>query len=127
MLCLSQSGAAEVLKARLYSAAFSFGFSRMPEVIRHRDGEVEPGVISLTLAALGSVCECVLRTVPDMARNFYSISVVPGHAGNLVGPYFAVHGRDGIAEGQRRFWIPCSGAGLKLSRFGEVMGPKNDD
>ena len=81
----------------------------------------------LDFGRLGSVGECVLHTVPDMARNFYGISVGPGHAGNLVSPYFAAHGRDGVAEGQHRFWIPGSGARLELSRFGEVMGPKNDD
>jgi hypothetical protein len=71
--------------------------------------------LSLTLADLGGVCESVLHSMPDMARNFYTIPVWPGHERNLMGPYFAAHGRDGIAEGQDGFWIPSSSSGLELS------------
>lgn len=71
--------------------------------------------LSLTLANLGGVCESVLHSMPDMARNFYTIPVWPRHERNLMGPYFAAHGRDGIAEGQDGFWIPSSSSGLELS------------
>ena len=71
--------------------------------------------LSLTLANLGGVCESVLHSMPDMARNFYTIPVWPGHERNLMGPYFAAHRRDGIAEGQDGFWIPSSSSGLELS------------
>jgi hypothetical protein len=70
---------------------------------------------SLALADLGSVCEGIFHTVPDMARNFDTISVRPGHEGNLMRPYFAAHGRDGVAEGQDCFWIPGGGSRLELS------------
>src|SRR6266568_8755674 len=62
--------------------------------------------LSLTLADLGSVGERVLHTMPDMARNFDSISVRPGHGRNLMCPYFAASCCDGIAEGQDCFSIP---------------------
>src|SRR5215831_10230181 len=71
--------------------------------------------LSLTLANLGGVSESVLHSMPDMARNFYTIPVWPGHERNLMDPYFAAHGGDGIAEGQDGFWIPSSSSGLELS------------
>ena len=73
----------------------------------------------LDFGRLGGVGERVFHATPDMARGFYGISVGPGHAGNLVSPYFAAHGRDGVTEGQHRFWIPGSSSGLELSRFGD--------
>ena len=42
-------------------------------------------------------------------------------------PYFAAHGRDGIAEGEDRFRIPRCGFGFELLRFGEIMRPESDD
>ena len=77
--------------------------------------EFIPQSLSLTLANLGGVCESVLHSMPDMARNFYTIPVWPGHERNLMDPYFAAHGGDGIAEGQDGFWIPSSSSGLELS------------
>jgi hypothetical protein len=72
-------------------------------------------LLSFTLAGLSGVCESVLHSMPDMARNFYTIPVWPGHERNLMSPYFAAHGRDGVAEGQGGFWIPGSGSRLELS------------
>ena len=68
-----------------------------------------------------------MHTMPDVAGNFDGILVGPGDAGNLMSPYFATRGGDGIAEGEDGFWIPGSGSRLELSRFGEVVGPENDD
>src|ERR1700688_2673562 len=42
-------------------------------------------------------------------------------------PYFAAYCRDGIAEGENRFWIPCGCPWFELSRFGEVMRAKRDN
>ncbi|MGY3613818.1 shikimate kinase [Bradyrhizobium sp. USDA 10063] len=56
--------------------------------------------LSLTLAELCGVGESVLHAVPDMAGNFYGISVRLGHEGNLMSPYFASDRRDRIAEGE---------------------------
>jgi len=71
--------------------------------------------LSLTLAYSCGVSECIFHSVPDMARNFYTVSARPGHERNLIVPDFAAHGRDRVAEGQDRFWIPCSGSRLELS------------
>ena len=71
--------------------------------------------LSLTLANSCGVSECIFHSVPDMARNFYTVSARPGHERNLIVPDFAAHGRDRVAEGQDRFWIPCSGSRLELS------------
>jgi C4-dicarboxylate-specific signal transduction histidine kinase len=57
-------------------------------------------VLSLTLANLGGVGESVFDAAPDMARNFYTVSAWPGHARNLMMPYFAANHCDGIAEGE---------------------------
>ncbi len=62
-----------------------------------------------------------------MARNFYTVSARPGHERNLIVPDFAAHGRDRVAEGQDRFWIPCSGSRREPSGFGEVVCPEGDD
>src|ERR1700687_5225320 len=77
--------------------------------------------LSLTLADLGGVGESIFHAVPDMARNFDTISVRPGHERNLVVPDFASHGGDGVAEGEDCFWIPCGGSRFELPRFGEVV------
>ena len=76
---------------------------------------IETHVLSLTLAYSCGVSECIFHSVPDMARNFYTVSARPGHERNLIVPDFAAHGRDRVAEGQDRFWIPCSGFRLELS------------
>src|SRR5712691_10751159 len=83
--------------------------------------------LSLTLADLGGVGESIFHTLPDMARNFDTISARPGHERNLMVPYFAAHGRDGVAEGEDCFWIPSGGSRFELSRFGEVVCPERDD
>ena len=75
----------------------------------------KPDAISLTLAYSCGVSECIFHSVPDMARDFYTVSARPGHERNLIVPDFAAHGRDRVAEGQDRFWIPCSGSRLELS------------
>jgi len=62
--------------------------------------EREVSRLSLTLADLGGVGESIFDAAPDMARNFYTISVRPRHAGNLMTPYFAANCRDGVAEGE---------------------------
>src|SRR6266704_4316156 len=84
-------------------------------------------ILSLTLADLGGVGESIFHTLPDMARNFDTISARPGHERNLMVPYFAAHGRDGVAEGEDCFWIPSGGSRFELSRFGEVVCPERDD
>ena len=71
--------------------------------------------LSLALADLGGICEGIFHTVPDMARNFDTISARPGHERNLMRPYFAAHGRDGVAKGQDCFWIPGGGSRLEFS------------
>src|SRR5208282_2606855 len=77
--------------------------------------EFPRALLSLTLAYSCGVSECIFHSVPDMARNFYTVSARPGHERNLIVPDFAAHGRDRVAEGQDRFWIPCSGSRLELS------------
>src|SRR5712691_8020488 len=42
-------------------------------------------------------------------------------------PYFAAYSRDGIAEGENRFWIPCGCPWFELVRFGELMRAKGDN
>jgi hypothetical protein len=84
-------------------------------------------MLSLTLADKGVVGERIFHAIPNVARNFYGFSARPGHGRNLMTPYFAAYGRDGIAEGEGRFWIPGGGPGFELSRFGEVVGPESDD
>src|SRR6201988_4329596 len=68
--------------------------------------QIDDQALSLALADLGGICEGIFHTVPDMARNFDTISARPGHESNLMRPYFAAHGRDGVAKGQDCFWIP---------------------
>ena len=93
------------------------GSKFLSDPLIERSSLKSPGkhALSLTLANLGGVCESVLHSMPDMARNFYTIPVWLGHERNLMGPYFAAHRRDGIAEGQDGFWIPSSSSGLELS------------
>src|SRR6266436_2518572 len=83
--------------------------------------------LSLTLADLGGVGESIFHALPDMPRNFDTISARPGHERNLMVPYFAAHGGDGVAEGEDCFWIPSDGSRFELSRFGEVVCPERDD
>ena len=84
-------------------------------------------MLSLTLADKGGVGERVFHVIPNVAKNFYGFSARPGHGRNLMTPYFAAYGRDGIAEGEDRFWIPCSGSRFEFSRFGEVVRPESND
>ena len=65
----------------------------------------------------------------DVAWNFDfdTVSARRGHERNLMSPYFAAYCRDGIAEGQDRFWIPCGGSRFEFSRFGDVVRPESDD
>jgi len=72
-------------------------------------------LLSLTLADLGGVSECIFHALPDMARNLYTVSARPGHERNLMRPYFTAYGCDSVAECHDRFWIPCGGSRLKLS------------
>ena len=83
--------------------------------------------LSLTLANLSGVGERILHALPDRPRNFDGVSGRPGHERNLMCPYFAANGRDGVAEGQNLFWIPGRDPRLKLSRLGEVVRPENDE
>src|SRR5271168_5374467 len=71
--------------------------------------------VSLTLAYSCRVSECIFHSIPDMAWNFYTVSAGPGHERNLIVPDFATHRRDRVAEGEDRFWIPCSGSRLEFS------------
>ena len=71
--------------------------------------------LSLALAYLCGVSECIFHSVPDMAGNFYTVSARPGHERNLIVPDFATHRRDRVAEGEDRFWIPCGGSRLEFS------------
>src|SRR6266705_7044562 len=66
--------------------------------------------LSLTLADLGGVGEGIFHALPDMARNFDTISARPGRERNLMRPYFAAHCRNGVAEGEDCFWIPSGGS-----------------
>ena len=77
--------------------------------------------LSLTLADLGGVRERILHTLPDVLRNFDTVSARPGHERNLMRPYFAAHRGDGVAEGREGLWIPCSGSDLEFPSFGEVV------
>jgi hypothetical protein len=72
-------------------------------------------LLSLSLANSGGMSECIFHSVPDMVRNFYTVSARPGHERNLMVPDLAAHSRDGVAEGQDRFWIPCGRSRLELS------------
>ena len=84
-------------------------------------------VLSLSLADLGGVCERVLHTMPDMLRNFDTVSARPGHERNLMRPYFAAYRGDGVAEGRDGFWIPCGGPDLQLLGLCEFMREQRDD
>src|SRR6202140_1137373 len=55
--------------------------------------------LSLSLAYSGGVSECIFHSVPDMVRNFYTVSALPGHERNLMVTDLAAHSRDGVAEG----------------------------
>src|SRR5580704_5927696 len=80
--------------------------------------------LSLTLADSGGVSESIFHALPDMVRNFYTVSAWPGHEGNLMVPNFAADRCDRVAEGQDRFWIPCGGSRLELLRFIEIVCPE---
>jgi hypothetical protein len=71
--------------------------------------------VSLSLAISGGVSECIFHSVPDMVRNFYTVSAWPGHERNLMLPDLPAHSGDGVAESQDRFWIPCGRSRLELS------------
>jgi hypothetical protein len=71
--------------------------------------------LSLSLAYSGGMSECIFHSVPDMVWNFYTVSARPGHERNLMVPDLTAHSRDGVAEGQDRFWIPCGRSRLELS------------
>ena len=83
--------------------------------------------LSLTLADLGGEGEGILHALPDMARNFDTVSTRPRHERNLMAPYFTANRCDGVAEGQECFWIPGGGSGGELSRFCEVVRQQCDD
>src|SRR6516225_6033010 len=80
--------------------------------------------LSLTLADSGGVSESIFHALPDMVRNFYTVSAWPGHERNLMMPDFAADRCDCVAEGQDRFRIPCGSSGLELSRFIEIVCPE---
>src|SRR5580700_6970883 len=80
--------------------------------------------LSLTLADSGGVSESIFHALPDMVRNFYTVSAWPGHERNLMVPNFAADRCDRVAEGQDRFWIPCGGSRLELLRFIEIVCPE---
>ena len=73
--------------------------------------------LSLTLAYSDGVNERIFHALPNMVRNFYTVSARPGHERNLMVPDFAADRCDRVAEGQYLFWIPCGCFGLELSRF----------
>ena len=81
-------------------------------------------LLSLTLADSGGVSESIFHALPDMVRNFYTVSAWPGHERNLMMPDFAADRCDCVAEGQDRFRIPCGSSGLELSRFIEIVCPE---
>ena len=85
------------------------------------------GDLSLTLADLGGEGEGILHALPDMARNFDTVSTRPRHERNLMAPYFTANRCDGVAEGQECFLIPGGGSRRELSRFCEVVRPQCDD
>src|SRR5450631_3652544 len=91
-------------------------YSSWPSLSEHR--------LSLTLADSGGVSESIFHALPDMVRNFYTVSAWPGHERNLMVPDFAADRCDRVAEGQDRFWIPCGSSGLELSRFIEIVCPE---
>src|ERR1700676_3357215 len=80
--------------------------------------------LSLTLADSGGVSESIFHALPDMVRNFYTVSAWPGHERNLMVPDFAADRCDRVAEGKDPFRIPCGSSGLELSRFMEIVCPE---
>jgi len=80
--------------------------------------------LSLTLADSGGVSESIFHALPNMVRNFYTVSAWPGHERNLMVPDFTADRCDRVAEGQDRFRIPCGSSGLELSRFIEIVCPE---
>ena len=44
--------------------------------------------LSLTLADSGGVSESIFHALPNMVRNFYTVSAWPGHERNLMMPDF---------------------------------------
>src|SRR6516225_6115831 len=80
--------------------------------------------LSSTLSNSCGLGKRILHAIPDLAWNFYAISVRPGHERNLMTPDFAAYGSDRITEGEDPFWVPSSGPGLEFSGFGEIMCPE---
>src|SRR5215471_3798257 len=80
--------------------------------------------LSSTLSNSCGLGKRILHAIPDLAWNFYAISVRPGHERNLMTPDFAAYSSDRITEGEDRFWVPSSGPGLEFSGFGEIMCPE---
>src|SRR5215831_8785367 len=81
-------------------------------------------VLSSTLSNSCGLGKRILHAIPDLAWNFYAISVRPGHVRNLMTADFAAYSSDRITEGEDRFWVPSSGPGLEFSGFGEIMCPE---
>ena len=127
------------LRGLAYTTSVRVGGDKMDEAIvsyvrRHHNlliGESTAERIkkdyAIAMVPTDGVGERVLHSVPDMARNFDTISARPGHERNLLSPDFAAHCGDGIAEGYNCFRIPGGGFGQELSRFGEIVRPKSDN
>jgi len=78
-----------------------------------------------SLADSGGVSERIFYALPDMVRNFYTVSARPGDERNLMVPDFAADCCDRVAEGQDLFCIPCGGFGLELSSARRAGGRAN--
>src|SRR5690349_10667630 len=74
-------------------AIVDLGFQIRSEI----DSVIYGQALSLTLADSCGVGECVFHTMPEMTGNFDDISARPGHARNLVSPYFAANCGDCVA------------------------------
>src|SRR5215468_4799760 len=84
----------------------------------------DPTGLSSTLSNSCGLGKRILHAIPDLAWNFYAISVRPGHERNLMTADFAAYSSDRITEGEDRFWVQSSGPGLEFSGFGEIMCPE---
>ena len=80
----------------------------------------------LDFIELRGIGECVCRAVPQLARNFNSVPVGPGHEKSLMVPDLAAHRRNGIAESAVSLWVPCSGRGNQRRVGCEVMRPEGN-
>src|SRR5215831_1512258 len=83
--------------------------------------------LSLSLADLRRVCEGVLHTVPDVQRNFDTVSARPRDERNMMRPYLAAHGGDRVAERRDGFRIPCSRPDVEFLRLCELVREQGDD